>query len=202
METDILPIPVPCISESCIEIKINLNAYFYTSLRCLKRFNEGFQGIHKTFCGTTKKFLPWSGFGTGRVKICILLYQLIFNFFVFFFFFFLVMKKTSALRPLKNVSIFSISRTKVKEKTQAVRSAAKLHFQKRIVIFLPVLFISILSFKDSFYKSCYPFQESLDLMRSRKITLILNAFSLIHLKASYFIPWLHYCLLNKKAILN
>ena len=88
METDILPIPAPCISESCIEIKINLNAYFYTSLRCLKRFNEGFQGIHKTFCGTTKKFLPWSGFGTGRVKICILIYQLIFNFFFFCFFFF------------------------------------------------------------------------------------------------------------------
>ena len=34
-------LPTPCISESCIEIKINLNFYFHTSLRCLKRFYEG-----------------------------------------------------------------------------------------------------------------------------------------------------------------
>ena len=27
-----------CISESCIEIKIELNFYFHTSLWCLKRF--------------------------------------------------------------------------------------------------------------------------------------------------------------------
>ena len=31
----------PFISESCIEIKIELNFYFYTSLWCLKRFYEG-----------------------------------------------------------------------------------------------------------------------------------------------------------------
>ena len=30
------------ISESCIEIKIELNFYFHTSLWCLKRFYEGF----------------------------------------------------------------------------------------------------------------------------------------------------------------
>ena len=31
----ILTLPVPCISESCIEIKIKLNFYFHTSLWCL-----------------------------------------------------------------------------------------------------------------------------------------------------------------------
>ena len=31
----------PFISESCIEIKIELNFYFHTSLWCLKRFHEG-----------------------------------------------------------------------------------------------------------------------------------------------------------------
>ena len=30
-------LPAPCISESCIKIKINLNFYFHTSLWCLKR---------------------------------------------------------------------------------------------------------------------------------------------------------------------
>ena len=34
-------IPVPLISESCIETKIKLNFYFHTSLWCLKRFYEG-----------------------------------------------------------------------------------------------------------------------------------------------------------------
>ena len=32
---------VLCISESCIEIRFNLNFYFHTSLWCLKRFCEG-----------------------------------------------------------------------------------------------------------------------------------------------------------------
>ena len=36
-----LTLPTPCISESCIKIKINLNFYFQTSLWCLKRFYEG-----------------------------------------------------------------------------------------------------------------------------------------------------------------
>ena len=36
----LLTLPVPCISESCIEIKIKLNFYFRTSLWCLKtKFN-------------------------------------------------------------------------------------------------------------------------------------------------------------------
>ena len=33
-----LTLPVPCISESRIEVKINSNFYFHTSLWCLKRF--------------------------------------------------------------------------------------------------------------------------------------------------------------------
>ena len=36
-----LTLPIPCISESYIEIKIKLNFYFHTSLWCLKRFYEG-----------------------------------------------------------------------------------------------------------------------------------------------------------------
>ena len=48
-------VPVLYISESYIEIKINLNFYFYTSLWCLKRFYEGLKGLHKTFWGSTKK---------------------------------------------------------------------------------------------------------------------------------------------------
>ena len=31
----------PCVLESCIKVKINLNFYFHSSLRCLKRFYEG-----------------------------------------------------------------------------------------------------------------------------------------------------------------
>ena len=56
---------------------INLNFYFHTSLRCLKRFYEDLKGPLKTFCGTTKKCenknLSWFSFfvriGTGRVKM-------------------------------------------------------------------------------------------------------------------------------------
>ena len=44
----------PFISESCIEIKIELNFYFHTSLWCLKRFYEGLKGLYKNFLGTTK----------------------------------------------------------------------------------------------------------------------------------------------------
>ena len=35
--------------------KLNLNFYFHTPLRCLKRFYEGLKGLHKTFSGSTKK---------------------------------------------------------------------------------------------------------------------------------------------------
>ena len=47
-----LTLPAPCISESWIKIKTNLNFYFHTSLRCLKRLYEGLKGLkglHKTF---------------------------------------------------------------------------------------------------------------------------------------------------------
>ena len=54
-KTESLKLNVLCISESCIEIKINLNFCFHTSLWCLKRFYEGLKGLHITFRGTTKK---------------------------------------------------------------------------------------------------------------------------------------------------
>ena len=36
----VLTLKVPCISESCIEIKIKLDFYFHTSFWCIKRFYE------------------------------------------------------------------------------------------------------------------------------------------------------------------
>ena len=39
----------PIISESCIEIKIELSFYFDTSLWCLKRFYEGIKAFIKPF---------------------------------------------------------------------------------------------------------------------------------------------------------
>ena len=47
--------PAPCISKSCIKIKINLKFYFHFSSWCLKKFYEGLWGLHKTFSGTTEK---------------------------------------------------------------------------------------------------------------------------------------------------
>ena len=38
--------PASCISESYSEIRINLNFYFHTSLRCLKKFYEDILGLH------------------------------------------------------------------------------------------------------------------------------------------------------------
>ena len=37
----------PCISESCVEMKIKLNFYFHTSLWCLKWFYEVLQSPDK-----------------------------------------------------------------------------------------------------------------------------------------------------------
>ena len=51
----VLTLNVPCITESWIEIKTELNFYFHTSFWCLKRFYEGLKGLHKTFWGITKK---------------------------------------------------------------------------------------------------------------------------------------------------
>ena len=34
------------ITESCIEIKVELNFYFHTSLWCLKRFYQGLKCLH------------------------------------------------------------------------------------------------------------------------------------------------------------
>ena len=41
----ILTLTAPRISESCIEIKINLHFYFYAFLWCFKRFYEGLQAL-------------------------------------------------------------------------------------------------------------------------------------------------------------
>ena len=53
---NLLTLPAPSISEKCIKIKIDINFYFHTSLRCLKRFYEDLKDLHKTFWGTTKKY--------------------------------------------------------------------------------------------------------------------------------------------------
>ena len=71
-----LTLSAPCISESCIKIKTDLNCYFRTSLWCLKRFYERLKGHQKTFWGTTNKcenknlsyFFSPSKIGTVRVK--------------------------------------------------------------------------------------------------------------------------------------
>ena len=44
-----ITLPVPCITESSIEIKIKLNFYFHTFLWCLKRFYEGLKAFIKPF---------------------------------------------------------------------------------------------------------------------------------------------------------
>ena len=76
----LITLPAPCISESCIKIKVNLtlptpipdkekkltqififtllsgaSKGFMKALWCLKRFYEGLKGLYKTFCGTTEK---------------------------------------------------------------------------------------------------------------------------------------------------
>ena len=48
----------PCIKECRIRIKINLNFYFHTSLRCLKRFYEGLKGLIQDFFGPVV-FFAW-----------------------------------------------------------------------------------------------------------------------------------------------
>ena len=48
-EIHILTLNVPCISESCVEIKIKLKIYFHTCFWCLKRFYEGLCGASKGF---------------------------------------------------------------------------------------------------------------------------------------------------------
>ena len=58
--------------------KISLTFYFYASLWCLKRFYEGFKGLHKTFLRHHKKSekkhlnfyfnTTFRKHGTGRIK--------------------------------------------------------------------------------------------------------------------------------------
>ena len=56
-----LTLPVPCISESCIKIKINLNFYFHTSLWCLKSFYEGPKGLFPLHPGSGCEGLRFLG---------------------------------------------------------------------------------------------------------------------------------------------
>ena len=64
------------ISESCIEIKIELKFYFHTSLWCLKRFYEGLKAFIKPFEAPQRSvkikillnFFTLSGIVTFRVK--------------------------------------------------------------------------------------------------------------------------------------
>ena len=51
----LLIFPFPCISESWIKMKINLNFYFRTSLWCLKKFYEYLKVHHKIFWDTSTK---------------------------------------------------------------------------------------------------------------------------------------------------
>ena len=63
---------VPCISEICVEIKIQLNFYFHISLRCLKS-----KSFIKTFGAPQRNvkikiplnFFSLSGIGMGKVKV-------------------------------------------------------------------------------------------------------------------------------------
>ena len=58
----------PSRQESCIEIKINSNVYFHTSLWCLKRFYEGL-GASKGFMKTFKVFMKYFEAPQRSVKI-------------------------------------------------------------------------------------------------------------------------------------
>ena len=44
----LLTLNVPCISGSCVEIKIKLNFYFHTYLWCLKAFIKPFEGPQRS----------------------------------------------------------------------------------------------------------------------------------------------------------
>ena len=52
----ILNLKDPFISESCIEIKIELNFYFHTSLWCLKRFYEGLKALTLVYRGINYEY--------------------------------------------------------------------------------------------------------------------------------------------------
>ena len=49
VDKEVLTLKDPFISETCIEIKIELNFYFHISLWCLKRFYEGLKAFVKSF---------------------------------------------------------------------------------------------------------------------------------------------------------
>ena len=51
-----LTLHAPCISESYIKIKINLNVYFHTSFWCFKRLYEGLKRFYEGFKSFVKPF--------------------------------------------------------------------------------------------------------------------------------------------------
>ena len=67
-----LTVLAPCLSESCITIKINLNFYFHTSLWCLKRFYEGVFQAPQRIVKIKIQVNFSSGIGTGRINLIIL----------------------------------------------------------------------------------------------------------------------------------
>ena len=63
------PTNPPCISESCIKIKVNLNSYFHTQW-CLKRFYEGLGHLrHHKEVKIKVNLHSWPGIRTGRVGL-------------------------------------------------------------------------------------------------------------------------------------
>ena len=62
METNRLTLPIQCISESCIKIKIHFNFHFHTSLSNLLRNHKSMKTKIEV------NFLSLSGIGTGSVN--------------------------------------------------------------------------------------------------------------------------------------
>ena len=60
-------LPAPCISGSCIKIKINLNFHLHTSLWYLKRFYES-SIVNEVIRGNFKSFLQKDFIGIKRIK--------------------------------------------------------------------------------------------------------------------------------------
>ena len=60
--SEVLTLPAPRISESCIKIEIYLNLYFHFSLWCLKRFYEGLDRIGQRCIQNPIKHIRWRFF--------------------------------------------------------------------------------------------------------------------------------------------
>ena len=69
-EKTLLTIPAPSILKQLIEKQNDINFYFQTSLRCLRKVYEGLFGGARSKC-ENKKFMsspPLFGIGTTRAK--------------------------------------------------------------------------------------------------------------------------------------